>query len=58
MTTNLAPNTRVRVIARPHITGTFVSYFKPFNNGSRNTNVIWDDASFAINMHESQIEAI
>lgn len=59
MTTNtFAPNTRVRVIARPGLTGTFVRYYAALPGGTRNVQVLWDLPTDIYNLHETQIEAI
>lgn len=57
--TNFNVNDRVVLRGRPGITGTFVRYFKPFNNGSRNVLVEWDDKTlFLPNYHESQVALV
>lgn len=56
MTTNthISPDTRVRIIGRPRVTGMFIGYYAPLPSGSRNVEVVWDDASLVLTLNESQ----
>jgi hypothetical protein len=48
----------VRVIARPGITGTFIRYYAPLSNGTRNVQIRWDDPSLAFTVNETQIAVL
>lgn len=42
---NTAAGTRVRITARPLVTGTFVRSYAPLPSGKVNVEVRWDDAT-------------
>jgi hypothetical protein len=50
----MTTNTRIRIIARPNITGTYISTYPT----SGLVNVRWDDRSIVMSIHHTQIEAI
>lgn len=49
--------TRVRIIARPHVTGTYVRAYTPLPSGRVNVEVRWDDpALYMPSILSTQIE--
>ncbi|MCC9181110.1 hypothetical protein [Mycolicibacterium mageritense] len=56
--TDIAPNTRVRLIGSQGYTGTFIRYYAPMPSGKRNVEVRWDRADVVMTVLETQIEAI
>lgn len=58
-TSQFQPGQRVRLIARPLVTGTYTRDFFPLPSGNVNVEVIWDDPSYATMVTLStQVESI